>query len=165
MADPTEGRPSLRNFDAYSDRNGQNQGQDDPLDLARPAHLQRALESDPSWQAEVARLASDRSRIDSIAGGSVETVEATEAETPPENLSRIGDATLPRPGDAAPGGSAEGGEGAERGRPAADLAAQSAPGERRPGEDLDARQDQLLDEAVEETFPASDPISPKRITK
>jgi hypothetical protein len=34
-----------------------------------------------------------------------------------------------------------------------------------PGEDLEKRQDQLLDEAVEETFPASDPISPKRITK
>ena len=26
------------------------------------------------------------------------------------------------------------------------------------------RQDEILDEAVEETFPASDPISPKRIT-
>jgi hypothetical protein len=30
---------------------------------------------------------------------------------------------------------------------------------------LAARQDALLDEAVEETFPASDPISPQRITK
>jgi hypothetical protein len=35
--------------------------------------------------------------------------------------------------------------------------------------DMDAmtpktRQDALLDEAVDETFPASDPISPKRIT-
>ena len=47
----------------------------------------------------------------------------------------------------------------------ADLAACSAPGPRRPDEDLRDRQDQLLDEAVEETFPASDPISPKRITK
>ena len=27
------------------------------------------------------------------------------------------------------------------------------------------RQEALLDEAIEETFPASDPISPKRITK
>jgi hypothetical protein len=34
-----------------------------------------------------------------------------------------------------------------------------------PGEDLKERQEQLLDEAIEETFPASDPISPKRITK
>ena len=47
----------------------------------------------------------------------------------------------------------------------ADLAANSAPGNRVPGEDLKRRQDQLLDEAIEETFPASDPISPKRITK
>jgi hypothetical protein len=30
--------------------------------------------------------------------------------------------------------------------------------------DLKERQDDLLDEAVEETFPASDPISPKQIT-
>ena len=47
----------------------------------------------------------------------------------------------------------------------ADLAAERAPGDRVEGEDLTERQDQLLDEAVEETFPASDPISPKRITK
>ncbi|HVE74111.1 MAG TPA: hypothetical protein VNA30_03335 [Mycobacteriales bacterium] len=30
--------------------------------------------------------------------------------------------------------------------------------------DADERQDVLMDEAVEETFPASDPVSPKRIT-
>lgn len=46
-----------------------------------------------------------------------------------------------------------------------DRAADAAPGPRVPDEDLEKRQDQLLDEAVEETFPASDPISPKRITK
>jgi hypothetical protein len=51
------------------------------------------------------------------------------------------------------------------GQSLADLAAQSAPGNRKPDEDLAARQDALLDEAVEETFPASDPISPQRITK
>jgi hypothetical protein len=46
-----------------------------------------------------------------------------------------------------------------------DLAADDAPGPRNPGDDLRARQEQLIDEAVEETFPASDPIAPKRITK
>ncbi len=46
-----------------------------------------------------------------------------------------------------------------------DLAAADAPGDRVPGEDLDQRQEKLIDEAVEETFPASDPIAPKRITK
>jgi hypothetical protein len=51
------------------------------------------------------------------------------------------------------------------GQPRADLAAANAPGQRQPGEDLERRQDQLLDQAIEETFPASDPISPKRITK
>ena len=44
-------------------------------------------------------------------------------------------------------------------------AAAAAPGDRVPGEDLKQRQEQLVDQAVEETFPASDPISPKRITK
>jgi hypothetical protein len=44
----------------------------------------------------------------------------------------------------------------------ADDAAAAAPGESRPGEDPAKRADQLLEEAVEETFPASDPISPAR---
>ena len=51
------------------------------------------------------------------------------------------------------------------GQARADLAAEAAPGDRALDEDLQQRQDQLLDEAVEETFPASDPISSKRITK
>jgi hypothetical protein len=55
-------------------------------------------------------------------------------------------------------------ERASGGQANADLAAASAPGERKPGADLEKRQDELVDEAVEETFPASDPISPKRIT-
>ena len=46
-----------------------------------------------------------------------------------------------------------------------DLAARDAPGDRTPSEDLNERQEKLIDEAVEETFPASDPIAPKRITK
>ncbi|HEY0421276.1 MAG TPA: hypothetical protein VGC80_17305 [Acetobacteraceae bacterium] len=46
----------------------------------------------------------------------------------------------------------------------ADAAAETAPGNRSPKEDLKQRQEKLLDEAIEETFPASDPISPKRIT-
>ena len=45
----------------------------------------------------------------------------------------------------------------------ADLAAERAPGDRQPGEDMAARQEQLLDEAIEETFPASDPVAVKRI--
>jgi hypothetical protein len=53
---------------------------------------------------------------------------------------------------------------ASGGQANADMAANAAPGERGPGEDMEVRQDQLLDEAIEETFPASDPISPKRIT-
>jgi len=44
-----------------------------------------------------------------------------------------------------------------------DLPTATALGDREPGEDLIQRQDRLLDEAVEETFPASDSITPKRI--
>jgi hypothetical protein len=42
----------------------------------------------------------------------------------------------------------------------ADDAAAAAPGGTKPGEDEKAHEEDLLDEAVEETFPASDPISP-----
>ncbi|MHB2209206.1 hypothetical protein [Methylobacterium sp. CM6257] len=86
-------RPNLREFDAYADRNGQDFGQDDARDVGRPAELQRELESDPSWQAETARIASGHQRLDSVAGGSTASVEATEAETPPENLRHLGDAS------------------------------------------------------------------------
>lgn len=51
------------------------------------------------------------------------------------------------------------------GRPGPDRGTRSASGERRGGEELHARQERLLDEAIEETFPASDPIAPKRITR
>ncbi|ACA20001.1 hypothetical protein M446_5711 [Methylobacterium sp. 4-46] len=56
-------------------------------------------------------------------------------------------------------------EGISRGKSRADLAAAAAPGNRVPGEDLRNRQDRLLDEALEETFPSSDPISPHQITR
>ena len=89
--DPT--RPNLRDFDAYTDRNGQDFGQEDPRDLGRPADLQNAMVSDPSWQAEVARIASGQARLDSVAGGSIASVEATEAETPAETLRHLSDAS------------------------------------------------------------------------
>jgi len=50
----------------------------------------------------------------------------------------------------------------KRGDP--DRASEQAPGDRKPGEDLEKRQEKLIDEGVEETFPASDPVSVKRIT-
>jgi hypothetical protein len=46
----------------------------------------------------------------------------------------------------------------------ADKAAERAPGPLSDNDNLKERQDQLLDEALEESFPGSDPISPKRIT-
>jgi hypothetical protein len=55
-------------------------------------------------------------------------------------------------------------ERASGGQANADRAADDAPGDRMPDEDLELRQEKLLDEAIEETFPASDPISPMRIT-
>jgi hypothetical protein len=87
-------RPSLKDFDPYTDRNGQDQGQDSPLDLAVPERTRHDLNSDPSWQAEVARIASGGPRLDSIEGGSIETSDATAAETPPEHIRRISDPSL-----------------------------------------------------------------------
>jgi hypothetical protein len=55
-------------------------------------------------------------------------------------------------------------ERASGGQSNADKAADAAPGDRTQDEDVDLRQDELLDEAIEETFPASDPIAPKHIT-
>src|SRR5215207_7401119 len=52
-------------------------------------------------------------------------------------------------------------EGSPPGQTDPDRAADCAPGDRAPGEDLEKRQEKLIDEAVEETFPASDPIAPK----
>jgi len=43
-------------------------------------------------------------------------------------------------------------------------AASHAPADREDDDDLDARQEELIDEGVAETFPASDPVSVKRIT-
>lgn len=72
------------------------------------------------------------------------------------------------PGDAAYAGGSEGPSESEleeaSGAARADEAAASAPGERTAECDLDERQDKLVDEGVEETFPASDPVSVKRIT-
>lgn len=78
-------RDSLKDFDAYADRNGQDLGGESPLDVGVPARTQHDLRSDPSGQAESARLASGFPRQDAT--------EATEAETPPENLRRLGDAS------------------------------------------------------------------------
>lgn len=94
MTNQNPDRPSLRDFDPYADRNGQDMGQDSPLDVARPGKLQKLLNEDPGWQAETARIASGLSRVDSVEGGSIETSEATAAETPAETIRRISDPTL-----------------------------------------------------------------------
>ncbi len=95
MADDRD-RPSLDSFNPHVDDNGQFMGQDSPLDIGTPPALQKHLNEDPSGQAETARLASSRQRLDSIEGGSVETSEATAAETPPEHVKRISDPSLPK---------------------------------------------------------------------
>ena len=84
-------RPSLRDFNPHADQNGQFMGQDSPVDLAHSADLQKHLNEDPGGQAETARLASS---LDSIEGGSIETSDATTAETPAENIRRISDPSL-----------------------------------------------------------------------
>ncbi|MEH3119381.1 MAG: hypothetical protein PGN25_17825 [Methylorubrum populi] len=75
MTDTTRSRPSLKEFDAYADRNGQDLGTDSPLDVGIPARTQADLRSNPDGQAE--------------------------AETPKENLRRISDpSTTPAEPDA-----------------------------------------------------------------
>ena len=97
----TANHPSLKSFDAYADRNGQDVGGDSSLDLGIAARTQHDLNSDPMSEAETARHASGFDHVDSRDGGTIATVEATEAETPPENLRRISDPT-PRASTAAP---------------------------------------------------------------
>ena len=55
------------------------------------------MDREPDWQAEVVRISSDRARLDAVVGGSTDTVPATEAETPPENLRRLSDASSRMP--------------------------------------------------------------------
>lgn len=62
------------------------------------------------------------------------------------------------------GSTDEADEGLPAGAARADEAAASAPGERTEECDPDERQEKLLEEGLEETFPASDPVSVKRIT-
>lgn len=74
-------RPSLKSFDAYTDRNGQDLGQDSPLDIGLPQNTQTDLRRDPAGDAEAARIASGLPRQDAT--------DTKEAETPPENLRRL----------------------------------------------------------------------------
>jgi hypothetical protein len=107
------------------------------------------------WLKQIAQKTAEASTEGGFLGfGGVQVSEAEKA-----TLAEIASAL---------GASASATSGATAARPEearTDLAAASAPGDRVPGEDLKQRQDQLVDQAVEETFPASDPISPKRITK
>ena len=87
MSQTAPDRPSLREFDADADRNGQNFGTDSPLDLGVPSRTQADLKSNPDGTAETARIASGTDR----SGASRDAVDQTEAETPEENLRRISD--------------------------------------------------------------------------
>ena len=80
MAEQTK-RPSLKDFDAYADRNGQDLGQDSPLDVGLAARTQADLKRDPGGEAQAARIASGTPGSDAT--------DATEAETPPENLKKL----------------------------------------------------------------------------
>lgn len=89
MTDEPRQRPSLKDFDAYADRNGQDLGQDDARDIGLPARTQADLKGDPSGEAQTARIASGMKGEDAT--------DETEAETPPENLRHIGDAAQSAP--------------------------------------------------------------------
>ncbi|TGD99012.1 hypothetical protein [Methylobacterium nonmethylotrophicum] len=95
MAKTDQARPSLRDFDPYTDRNGQDMGQDSPLDLGVPQRTQRDMDHDPMGEARDARIASDFYRRDAI--GAIDGSQATADETPPENLRRISDPSTGSP--------------------------------------------------------------------
>jgi hypothetical protein len=83
---------NLRDFDPRADRNGQDLGQDSPLDVGLPQNTQRQLASNPNGEAETARLASGRPNQGHT--------DAVEDEVPRENVERIGD---PRVRTSSPG--------------------------------------------------------------
>src|SRR5215212_9421262 len=107
------------------------------------------------WLKQIAQKTAEASTEGGFLGFGGVQVSAAEKATLAEILSALSASASPTPGATA--------ERTEQAK--SDLAAASAPGDRVPGEDLKQRQDQLVDQVVEETFPASDPISPKRITK
>ncbi|WP_264049847.1 hypothetical protein [Methylobacterium flocculans] len=98
MTDEPRERPSLKDFDAYTDRNGQDLGQDNARDVGRPAQLRSDLKGNPMGEAETARIASGTPGSDAT--------DETEAETPDANLNRIRDAGA-RAGAAPAGAAAE----------------------------------------------------------
>lgn len=89
MTEQQRDRPSLETFDAYADRNGQDIGSDSPLDVGVPARTQADLKSDPGGEAQTARIASGTPGEDAS--------DETAAETPEENLRRIGDPSSGKP--------------------------------------------------------------------
>ncbi|WP_232627869.1 hypothetical protein [Methylobacterium sp. Leaf118] len=95
MTETERTRPSLKEFDATADRNGQDLGGGSPLDVGRPARTQAELRSNPDGEAEAARIASGLPGQDAT--------DQTAAETPAENLRRISDPSTgsPEPDEAA----------------------------------------------------------------
>ena len=79
-------KDSLKSFNADRDENGQGLS-DNPADRALPDDIQGQLSAEPTGDADTARLASGFTSDDAT--------EATEAETPAENIAHISDATLP----------------------------------------------------------------------
>lgn len=77
---------SLKSFNSYVDNNGDGLG---IADTDRPKYddVQTQLSQEPTSESEAARLASGFTSDDAT--------DATEAETPPENIAHISDASLP----------------------------------------------------------------------
>ena len=92
MSAKTKTADSLKSFNAYRDESGQGMT-DTPTDVARFDDVQGQLSREPTGEAEAARLASGFTSDDAT--------EATEAETPPENIAHISDPSLPPRAEAA----------------------------------------------------------------
>ena len=79
MTDEPRERPSLKDFDAYTDRNGQDLGQDNARDVGRPAQLQSDLKGNPMGEAETPDANLNRIRDAGARAGAAPSGAAAEA--------------------------------------------------------------------------------------
>lgn len=90
--DTPSGHPSLRDFDPYTDQNGDiANGDVEPIHTPRASEVQQIMGSVASGPAETLRLGAGHTGDDAT--------DATAAESAPGVVERLGDATLPGPAE------------------------------------------------------------------
>lgn len=86
------GNPSLRDFDPYTDQNGDIAAGDvEPIHTPRASEVEQIMASVPNGPAQTLRTGAGRTSDDAT--------DATAAESAPGVVERLGDATLPAPAE------------------------------------------------------------------